>query len=73
MGYGFHWFPYQNPYITLPDGTRIDLEVDGGIPYLSMDAVPYPTQPEAAPATSTQEESPTTDDKQPLLPTYLST
>ena len=65
MGYGFHWFAYQNPYITLPDGTRIDLEVDGGIPYLNMDAVPYPTQPEAAPATSTHETSPT-NNTQPL-------
>ena len=38
MGYGFHWFPYQTPYVILPNGTRIDLQVDGGIPYLSMNA-----------------------------------
>ena len=24
LGYGFHWFPYSTPYLTLPNGTRID-------------------------------------------------
>ena len=46
------WFPlvpYQTPYLTLPNGTRIDLQVDGGIPYLSMDAVAYSTETMAAP------------------------
>ena len=38
MGYGFHWYPYETPYLTLPNGTRIDLEVDGGIPYLCVGA-----------------------------------
>ena len=50
MGYGFHWFPFQTPYPTLPDGTRIDLEVDGGIPYLCMEAKPYKTESTAVPA-----------------------
>ena len=49
MGYGFHWFPYQTPYLILPNGTRIDLQVDGGIPYLSMDAVAYSTETKAVP------------------------
>ena len=53
MGYGFHWFPYQTPYLTLPDGTRIALEVDGGIPYLNTDAVPYSDDNNAVPAVVT--------------------
>ena len=29
LGYGFHWEPYQVPYIVLPDGkTEVDLHVD---------------------------------------------
>ena len=51
MGYGFHWFPYQTPYLTLPDGTRIDLEVDGGIPYLNMDASARENKIQGAPVT----------------------
>ena len=62
MGYGFHWFPYQNPYLTLPDGTRIDLEVDGGIPYLNMDAAAYMAKTEAAPAVSHSEQLHGTND-----------
>ena len=26
MGYGFHWDAGKNPYMTRPDGRRIDLE-----------------------------------------------
>ena len=51
MGYGFHWFPYKTPYLTLLDGSRIDVEVDGGIPYPNMDASPYPGKVQVAPAT----------------------
>ena len=50
MGYGFHWLPHQTPHLTLPSGTRIDLEADGVIPYLNMDAQPYSNDINAAPA-----------------------
>ena len=38
LGYGFHWEPYQVPYIVLPDGKiEVDLHVDQYIPYLLDD------------------------------------
>ena len=38
LGYGFHWEPYQAPYIVLPDGkTEVDFHVDQYVPYLLDD------------------------------------
>ena len=38
LGYGFHWEPYQVPYIVFPDGkTEVDLHVDQYVPYLLDD------------------------------------
>ena len=48
-GLRFPLVSLPNPYLTLPNGTRIDLEVDGGIPYLNMDAQPYSNDIKSAP------------------------
>ena len=35
LEYGFHWEPYQVPYIVLPDGTtEVNLRVDQYVSYL---------------------------------------
>ena len=39
-GYSFHWEPFRNPYMETPDGDRVELEVDGFIPYLRDDEEP---------------------------------
>lgn len=33
--YGFHWEPGRNPYITLPDGKKVVLQVVSGVPVLA--------------------------------------
>ena len=35
-GYGFHWFPYQNPFTDHPTLGRIEHEVEHNVPYLSV-------------------------------------
>ena len=35
-GYSFHWLAGKRPYLLLPDGRRINLHVDGKIPYLHV-------------------------------------
>ena len=43
-GYGFHWFPYQNPFTDHPTLGRIEHEVEHYVPYLSVgegDVTPF--------------------------------
>ena len=35
-GYGFHWFPYQNPFTDHPTLGRIEHEVEHYVPYLRV-------------------------------------
>ena len=44
-GYSFHWEPFRNPYMETPDGDRVELEVDGFIPYLRDDEKPVKASP----------------------------
>ena len=40
-GYEFRWKPYsRNPTFHLPDGTVINMEVDGYVPYIVEEPTP---------------------------------
>ena len=36
-GYSFHWPAGKTPYLLLPNGRRVNLVVDGKIPYLTLE------------------------------------
>ena len=58
FGFVFYWPPYSSPYLVLPDGGNIKLEVEGYIPSLSDVSRPTYEDGAAAPSVVEQRELP---------------